>query len=349
MRALMHAAAAVAAIATGLAMTAWPAEAAEGGSTARPPLIGYVLAGQTNKLDRLDPATDRMLRPITLSRAPDAMAIAPGGRTAYVLTTRSAVWAVNLVTGTAARVQGVGPYPYEVAFSAGGASAYVLTRRALVEIDAATRQVVKRLPVAWNADGQILQVAPRGHALFLLNIGTGVVTEVSTVTNTVLRKLRIGFCHTAGVFSPDGRWLYLPTISGVVAVNTVSGTVSAPVRVGNCGLGSLLLAPGGKAIYAPGTGARNQTAVTRIDVAAGQLTPAWATIVDPAGGAVTMAYAPDGSTLYVSTPLRKSVLPVSTATGAADPPIADHLPTGSWGPAGPAGTCSRPAAGRWWP
>jgi len=120
MRALMHAAAAVAAIATGLAMTAWPAEAAEGGSTARPPLIGYVLAGQTNKLDRLDPATDRMLRPITLSRAPDAMAIAPGGRTAYVLTTRSAVWAVNLVTGTAARVQGVGPYPYEVAFSAGG-------------------------------------------------------------------------------------------------------------------------------------------------------------------------------------------------------------------------------------
>jgi len=218
-----------------------------------------------------------------------------------------------------------------------------------VETDAATRQVVKRLPVAWNADGQILQVAPRGHALFLLNIGTGVVTEVSTVTNTVLRKLRIGFCHTAGVFSADGRWLYLPTISGVVAVNTFSGTVSAPVRVGNCGLGSLLLAPGGKAIYAPGTGARNQTAVTRIDVAAGQLTPAWATIVDPAGGAVTMAYAPDGSTLYVSTPLRKSVLPVSTATGAADPPIADHLPTGSWGPAGPAGTCSRPAAGRWWP
>jgi hypothetical protein len=50
------------------------------------------LAGQTDKLDPLDPAPDRMLRPITVSRAPDAMAIAPGARAAYVLTTRSAVW-----------------------------------------------------------------------------------------------------------------------------------------------------------------------------------------------------------------------------------------------------------------
>jgi hypothetical protein len=194
-----------------------------------------------------------------------------------------------------------------------------------VAVDVATRQVVRRVPLTWEPDGQILQVAPRGHALFLLNIATGVVTEVSTVTNTVLRRLRIGFCFTAGVFSPDGRWLYLPTVAGVVAVNAVSGTVSAPVPVGNCGLGSLLLAPGGLTLYAPGTGARNQTTVTRIDLAGGQLTPAWATAVDPAGGAVSMAYAPDGSTLYVTTPLRKSVLAVSTATGTAGPAIADHL------------------------
>jgi DNA-binding beta-propeller fold protein YncE len=233
-----------------------------------------------------------------------------------VLTTRSAVWAVSLVTGKAVRVRAVGPYPYQVAFSAGGRTAYVLTRRALVAINVATKKVLKRIPQTYTPDGQILQVAPRGHALFLLNIGTGVVTEVSTATNTVLRKLRIGFCYAAGVFSADGRWLYLPTSSGVVAVNTASGAVSAPVRVANCGRESLLLAPSGKAIYAPGTGARNQTTVTRIDVSAGQLTPAWASTVDPAGGAVTMARAPDGSTLYVSTPLRKSVLPVSSPRGA---------------------------------
>src|SRR5262249_924419 len=80
MRAVRQRGFAVAAIAAGVAITVWPAYGAGGVSSARPPLTGYVLAGQTNKLDRLNPATDRMLRPVTLSRAPDAMAIAPGGR-----------------------------------------------------------------------------------------------------------------------------------------------------------------------------------------------------------------------------------------------------------------------------
>jgi len=331
-RTALRSALALAAIAAGFTGPAWPAGAGASGPAtdasgpaAGPPLIGYVLAAQTSKLDRLDTATGRMLRPITLSTAPDAMAIAPGGRTGYVLTSRSAVWAVNLVTGRAARVQGVGPYPYQVAFSVDGATAYVLTRRALVAVDVATRHVVRRLPLVWHPDGQVLQVAPGGHALFLLDIQTGDVTEVSTVTNAKLRTFAIGFCATAGVFSPGGRWLYLPTVSGVVAVNAASGAVSAPVPVGNCGLGSLLLAPGGKAIYAPGTGARNQTTVTKIDVAGGRLTPAWSATVDPKGGAVSMACAPGGSTLYAGTPLRKSVLPVSTATGAVGPPIADHI------------------------
>jgi hypothetical protein len=76
-RAVTRSAAAVAAIAAALATTVWPTAVAAGSPVARPPLIGYVLAGQTNKLDRLDPATDRMLPPISLSWAPDAMAIAP--------------------------------------------------------------------------------------------------------------------------------------------------------------------------------------------------------------------------------------------------------------------------------
>ena len=319
----------LAAAVAGLAAGVSPAGASVPGPHVQQPLIGYVLGGGTNKLDRLDPATDRMLAPIAISRGPDDMAIAPGGQTAYVLTSHSAAWAVNLVTGEATRVTGVGPYPYAVAFSADGATAYVLNRRALVAVDVATGTILARIPQAFTPDGQLLEVAPRGHALFLLNIGTSVVTEVSTVTNTVLRTLPIRFCYGPAVFSPDGRWLYVPTRSGVRAVNTSSGAVSAPVRVGHCGMGSLLLAPGGKALYAPGTGRRNATAVTRIDVTGGQLTRAWETTVDPTGGAATLAYAPDGSTLYVTTPLRNSVLPVSTATGAAGPAIADNL-SGNW-------------------
>jgi len=326
MRSVTQSAAVFVAIAAGLAVTGWPAAAAGGGPAVRRPLIGYVLAGGTSKLGRLDTATDRMLRPVTLSTAPDAMAIAPGDRAAYVLTGRSAGWAVNLATGRAVRVLGVGPGPYQVAFSADGATAYVLTRRALVAVDVATRRILARIPQAFELDGQILQVAPSGHALFLDNIATEVVTEVNTATNTVVGKLRIHFCYEAGVFSPDGRWLYLPTFSGLVAVNTVTGAARPPVSPGHCGVGPLLLAPGGKALYAPGSGARGATVVTRFDVAAGRLTPAWTTSVDPGGGGAAMAYDPAGSTLYVSTPLLRSVVPVSTATGAAGPSITDHLP-----------------------
>jgi len=328
-RAVRRSALALGALAAGLAMGGTAVAATGPDAHGRPPVIGYVLAGSTNRLDRLAPATDRMLAPVRLSWAPDAMAIAPGGQTAFVLTSRSAVWAVNLATGKAGRVTGVGAYPYAVAFSADGATAYVLTRHALVAVDAVTRKVLAQIPQTWMPDGQILQVDPRGHALFLLNIATGVITEVSTVTNTVLRQLPIGFCDEPGVFSPGGRWLYVPTTSGVRAVSISSGAVSAPVPVGECGMGALMLAPGGRALYAPGTGKRNGTAVTRIDVAGGRLTPAWKTLVNVAGGAAALALAPDGSTLYVTTPLRTSILPVSAATGAAGPSIADHL-TGNW-------------------
>jgi len=41
--------------------------------------VGHVLEGSTSKPDRLDLATNKMLRPITLSRAPAATAIAAGG------------------------------------------------------------------------------------------------------------------------------------------------------------------------------------------------------------------------------------------------------------------------------
>jgi hypothetical protein len=61
-----------------LAACVLPASAAAASRTSRPGVIGYLTELMTNKLDRFDPATDRMLAPITVGRAPFAMAIAPG-------------------------------------------------------------------------------------------------------------------------------------------------------------------------------------------------------------------------------------------------------------------------------
>lgn len=150
------------------------------------------------------------------------MAIAPGGKAAYVASTYSTVWAVNLVTGTTRKVTGIGAYPYGVAFSADGAAAYVITRRALVAIDAVTRRVVKRLPLAGNSlESDVLQAAPRGRLLFLIGLRSNVVTEVSTATNSVVGQVPVNACGP-GVFSPEGRQLYLEGAAGVVAVSTAT-------------------------------------------------------------------------------------------------------------------------------
>ncbi len=305
-----------------LAGCALPASAASANRSSGPSVTGYLTAGLTDKLDRFDPATDRMLPPITVGRAPSEMAIAPGGRTAYVATSYSTVWAVSLTAGTARKVTGVGPYPSGVAFSADGRTAYVVTRRALVAIDAATRKVIKRLPVS-SPNGDWLLTAPHGHMLFMVAFGSGTVTEVSTVTNSIVGQLSVGACGS-GVFSPGGQRLFLQGAAGVVAVNTITGAVSPPVPTGGCS-NDLLLAPDGKMLYAPGQNSHGRTTVTRIDVTSSGLSPAWTTVVDPEGGGISMALSKDGSTLYVAPRLHSSITPLSTSTGSAGTPIPVHI------------------------
>jgi DNA-binding beta-propeller fold protein YncE len=305
-----------------LAAWALPTSTASASRFSGPPLTGYLTAGMTYKLDRFDPATDRMLRPITVGRAPSEMAIAPGGRMAYVATSYSTVWAVNLTAGTARKVTGVGPYPYGVAFSADGRTAYVVTRRALVAIDAATRRVVKRLPLS-SPNGEELQTAPHGHLLFMVRVGYEGVTEVSTVTNSIVGKLSVDACGL-GVFSPGGQRLYLEGAAGVVAVNTITGAAGPPVPTGGCST-DLLLAPGGKVLYVPGWNSHSRTTMTRIDVTSSGLSAAWTTVVDPKGGRISMALSKDGSTLYVAFWVHKFITPISTATGSAGTPIPDQV------------------------
>jgi len=309
-----------------LAACALPAAAAGANPSTRPMVIGYITALMTNKLDRFNPATDRMLRPITVGRAPWTMAIAPGGRLAYTIGTYSNVWAVNLAAGTARKVTGVGPYPYGAAFSAGGTTAYVITRRALVAIDAATRQVIKRLPLTGNStEINRLQAAPRGHLVFLINVANGVVTEVSTATNSVVGKITVGLCTTTAIFSPDGRRMYLSTDTGLVAVNAVTGAIEQTVPVGyDCSFGALQ-APGGGTLYAPGSDSLDRTTVTRIDVSATGLSTKWTTRAGTEGGGPPMVLSPDGSTLFVRTDFHASLTPINTTTGKAGAPIADRI------------------------
>lgn len=299
-----------------------PAVAVRGTGPARPEVIGYVTESGTSKLDRLDPVTDRLMPPITVGRAPTTMAVAPGGKIAYVVSTDSTVWAVSLLTGKARAVTGIGPNPRQVAFSADGRTAYVATDSDLVAVDVASGHVITTLAVTNFPLGPVLAVAPHGHALFMIDPNTS-VTQVNTATNTVTGQLPIAACG-AGAFSPDGHYLYLPVTRGVVAVNTVTGTAGSPVPGGGCASG-LLLTNNGRTLYSTGLRARGRTTVTKFAVSAASLSPLWSTVVDQQADGVVMALNSGGSTLFVGRVSHESITPVNTATGKAGRVIADGL------------------------
>lgn len=153
----------------GLGVGITPAAAVRGAGPTRPELIGYVTESGTSSLDRLDPVADRLIPPITVGRAPTTMAVAPGGKIAYVVSTDSTVWSVNLLTGKASAITGIGPNPMQVAFSADGRTAYVATDSDLVAVDVASGHVITTLPVTNFPLGPLLEIAPHGHALFMIN------------------------------------------------------------------------------------------------------------------------------------------------------------------------------------
>jgi hypothetical protein len=208
-----------------------------------------------------------------------------------------------------------------VAFSADGRTAYVATDQDLVAVDVASGHVLTTLPVTNFPLAPTLAVAPNGHALFMIDPRTS-VTEVSTATNTVTDVLRLAVCGP-GVFSPDGRYLYLPVVRGVVTVNTVTGAASSPVPGGGCASG-LLLADSAGAPYATGQ-ARGRTTVTKFAVSGASLSPVWSTVVDQQADGVVLALSANGSTLFAGRASHESITPVSTATGKAGRVIADGL------------------------
>jgi YVTN family beta-propeller protein len=133
------------------------------------PLLGYIPATATHKLDRFDPASGRLLRPITLPRRPLDMAIAPDGRIAYVASGPDirrpigTVSAIDLATRRVRAVINIGGYPLAVAVAPDGSFAYVALLRSVVVIDTSSLKVVKRDPHP-RAGGGHRGAARRGTA-----------------------------------------------------------------------------------------------------------------------------------------------------------------------------------------
>lgn len=165
---------------------------------------------------------------------------------------------------------------------------------------------VKTIPVGkWPGS---LAVSPDGHYVYVANDGAGTVSVIDTSTGAVVGKpIPVGITPTVIVVSPDGSHVYVDgnPINGpfdtvdVVAINTATHAVSAPIPTSDVAVGaSMAITPDGSRLYVadsiPATGDAGHVVV--IDTATNSVVGEPIPIYDPGGIVVT----PDGKSVYVT-------------------------------------------------
>jgi YVTN family beta-propeller protein len=287
------------AAAAAIIAVAWPAAATappgQRPGTVSPPTAYVVDTGSVALSDTVTPintATNIALKAIKVGYGPDAIAITPDGKTAYVVSGAQ-------TCGTCSHV----PPPADT----------------VTPIRTATNTALKAIKVGIHPDA--IAITPNGKTAYVLNSGSGTsgpgtVTPINTATNTALKPITVGKYPVAIAITPNGKTAYVVNLfsSTVTPIRTATNTALKAIRIGKpVGVGTpttIVITPNGKTAYV----ADNSTLpgkVTPISVAANTaLKP-----IDVGSGPGAMAITPNGRTLYVLTD--SGVTPVSTATNTA--------------------------------
>ncbi len=259
-------------------------------------------------------------------RLPTAIAMAPDGKTAYVLSPYANTWPFALtppsVTALAVPSDGLGPsiavggtpgksayaHPVAIALAPDGASAYASNDRpsgsTITPISLATDTAGTPTPIG-SSPGPIA-ITPDSQTAYV--VVPGGVTTISLATNTPQTTIPIagGACGIA--ITPDGTTAYVTGSAGVTPIDLATNTpgTTIPLAGGACGIA---ITPDGTTAYVvTGTGD-----VTPITLATN--TPGSPIQAGPNPGVI--AITPDGKTAYVTNPSADTVTPITLATNTA--------------------------------
>jgi DNA-binding beta-propeller fold protein YncE len=172
---------------------------------------------------------------------PDAIAITPNGKTAYVVAAGykppGTVTPIDLATNTAGRPIEVGFAPTAIAITPNGKTAYVVTGGipgSVVPIDIATNTPGPAIKVGDSPSA--IAITPNGSTAYVVNWGqepaAGTVVPINTSTNTAGPFVSVGVNPDGIAIAPNGTTAYVP--------NYTSGTVTV-----------LHIPPGAPALPAP--------------------------------------------------------------------------------------------------
>jgi DNA-binding beta-propeller fold protein YncE len=268
------------------------------------------------------------------------MAIAPNGRTLYVLTapqptsavpepSRAEVTPISTATdraGIPIRLHGFGQ---QILITPDSQTAYVLAEGSgLVPIDLSKRQPLREIKIH---DASAAVMKPNGKTIYVSSRPGIVAVDLATGGSlSLIKPPRPGSLAYEPVISPDGTRLYEPLVGprwALLAVNTATNTALRPIAAKFFGL-QLAFGDRSRTLYVDGIGA-----VLPIDARTDK--PQRLIRLPSSAGSGTIASSPDGRTVYVTdtqpgVASASWVVPIATATNSAAAPIALREP--DWSP-----------------
>ena len=313
-------AAAIIALASGTAMgpgtaaadAAGLAPAASGSAGSAGFTVAYIASYHQNLVTPVNTMTGRAGLSIKVGIHPDAVAITPDGRTAYVTCSGSGtVVPVDTATGKAGPPIKVGADPDAIAITPDGRTAYVADNgsASVTPIDLADNQAGLAVPVARFP--RAIAITPDGSTAYV--VGSDAVTPIQTRANRALKAIKVGRDSRAIAITPDGSTAYvLSTHSGSVTPIRTSGNAALPpVKVGGFPR-AITISKDGQFAYV--TVSKSAWAGFVVPIRTGTNTALRAIRVGPRPSAI--AITPNGKTVYAASE-NGSVTPIRTATGTA--------------------------------
>ncbi|MCU1659995.1 MAG: hypothetical protein JWR58_60 [Pseudonocardia sp.] len=251
-----------------------------------------------------------------VARGPQAGAVSPDGKFAYVTSTgTNSVSVVDLSSHAvvASIPISAGPPEY-VSFSKDGRSAYVSVYdpirhigNVVVVVDTGSRTVTASIPA--ESYPYAMAVSPNGRQLYMPNHDADLVSVVDTATNTVVNKIKVKPNPHSVAFSVDGRRAYVANhASNIVTVlDTKNGANLAEIPVPRSPH-SIAMSPDGSRVYVVSYDA---DMVSVIDPASYAVAGTIAVQREPQ----SVEFAPDSRHAYVVNDGSNSVSVIDTATG----------------------------------
>jgi YVTN family beta-propeller protein len=282
-------------------------------------------------------ATSTLERVIKVGRGafPDAIAITPNGKTAYVtLASNDEVLPVSIAANKPGRAVKVGVFPDALAITPNGRTVYVANDGSdtVTPISTATDKPARAVKVGVSPG--VIGITPNGRTVY---VGNGLVEQlpsrtplnavvpISTATDSAGRVLLVaaGTKHPgsadAFAFSRDSKTAYV-AVAGTDEVDPIrvaGGTLGRAIQAGT-DPGPVVITPNGKTAYVADLGSDTVTPVSTATGRPGKAITVGAKL-GPQATTAAIALTPNGKTLYVATNSNAAaeddtVTPVSTAT-----------------------------------